>query len=50
MTIAPQKFLHVTIPKRKRDNDEDEHRDKIPRAFAALIAEERDADNYNNIK
>ena len=50
VTIASQKFLHVTIPKQKRDNDEDEHCDKIPRAFAALIAEELDADDYNNIK
>ena len=48
--IASQKFLHVTIPKQKRDNDENEHCDKIPRAFAALIAEELDADNYNNIE
>ena len=50
MTIAPQKFLHVTIPKQKRDNDENEHCDKIPRAFAALISEELDADDYNNIE
>ena len=50
MTIASQKFLHVTISKQKRDNDEDEHCDKIPRAFAALIAEELDANDYNNIE
>ena len=50
MIIASQKFLHVTIPKWKRDNNEDEHCDKILRAFAALIAEELDADDYNNIE
>ena len=48
--IAPQKFLHVTILQQKRDNDKNEHCDKIPRAFAALIAEELDADDYNNIE
>ena len=50
MIIASQKFLHVTIPKQKRDNDENKHCDKILRAFAALIAEELDADDYNNIE
>ena len=50
MIIASQKFLHVTILKQKRDNDENEHCDKILRAFTALIAEELNADDYNNIK
>ena len=50
MIIASQKFLHVTISKQKRDNNENKHCDKIFRAFAALIAEGLDADDYNNIK
>ena len=50
MTIASQKFLHVTISKQKRDNDKNEHCDKILRAFAALIAEKLNADDYNNIE
>ena len=50
MIIASQKFLHVTISKQKQDNDKNEHCDKILRAFAALIAEELDADDYNNIE
>ncbi len=38
-----QTFLHVAIPKRKRDNDVDglgEHRSKIVRAMAAFIAQD----------
>ena len=50
MIIASQKFSHVTILKQKQDNNKNEHYNKILRAFAALIAEELDADNYNNIK
>ena len=50
MIIASQKFLHVTISKQKWDNDENEHCDKILRAFTVLIAEELNADNYDNIE
>ena len=50
MIIASQKFPHITISKQKQDNDENKHCNKILRAFAALIAEELNADNYDNIK